>query len=40
VYHRDGNVENNNIENLEILTRAQLIKRNRNIKITIGESND
>lgn len=31
VYHKDGDIYNNELENLEVLTRAELIKRNRGI---------
>ena len=29
VYHKDGNNENNDVSNLEVISRAELIKRNR-----------
>lgn len=29
VYHKDGDIYNNELENLEVITRAELIKRNR-----------
>jgi hypothetical protein len=29
VYHKDGDMMNNEIENLEVITRAELFKRNR-----------
>jgi len=32
VYHKDGNVLNNHPDNLEIITRAELLKRNRGNK--------
>lgn len=32
VYHIDGNTENNNIENLKIISRAELLKLNRKQK--------
>lgn len=32
IYHIDGDIYNNELENLEVLTRAQLLKRNRGSK--------
>ncbi|MBO5857431.1 MAG: HNH endonuclease [Clostridia bacterium] len=29
VYHKDGNISNNDIGNLEVISRAELIKRNK-----------
>lgn len=29
VFHKDGDIYNNELENLEVITRAELIKRNR-----------
>lgn len=31
VYHKDGDIMNNEIENLEVITRSELLKRNRGI---------
>lgn len=33
VYHKDGDYTNNNIGNLEIITRAELLKRNQKMRI-------
>lgn len=29
IYHKDGDYKNNNLENLEVITRGELMKRNR-----------
>ena len=38
VYHKDGDVYNNNINNLEVITRSELLKRNK--KCYIGYKNE
>lgn len=36
VYHKDGDIYNNELENLEVITRAELIKRNRGESICLN----
>lgn len=40
VYHKDGDIYNNELENLEVITRAELIKRNRKELQNLLESKD
>lgn len=36
VYHKDGDIYNNELENLEVITRAELIKRNRGESVCLS----